>query len=202
MWIKIPFYTGCLKKAERRIFSTLRAKSVIFFTSLNKASSTKEHNTKIIKFGWVILVLCPFLETQSYSNFAWFLRPMSVDCVGNGLSYARFRLRCIFCCVGSMGFPKIPYKRPFPIQFYAHRSQKSSEIWKWPCFKKWASNSMNLVSFSFAEYVLFNDVKRKKMTLLACKVLKIIRSAFLGHPVYIFFRPHTIYEVIERWRVC
>ena len=32
--------------------------------------------TKIIKFGWVILILCPFLEIQSFSNFAWFLRLM------------------------------------------------------------------------------------------------------------------------------
>ena len=32
--------------------------------------------TKVIEFGWVILILCPFLETQSLSHFAWFLRPM------------------------------------------------------------------------------------------------------------------------------
>ena len=39
---------------------------------------------------------------------------------------------------------------------------------------------MILVSFSFAEDALLNDVK---MTLLDCRVLKIHRSAFLGHPV-------------------
>ena len=46
-------YTGCPKKAEWRIFSTLRAKSVYFFmfTSLDKASSAEENDTKIITFG-------------------------------------------------------------------------------------------------------------------------------------------------------
>ena len=40
---------GVQKTAERRIFSTLRA-----FTSLDKASSAEENDTKIIKFGLVI----------------------------------------------------------------------------------------------------------------------------------------------------
>ena len=70
---------GVPKKAERRIFSTLRSKSIIFFTSLTKASSAEENETTIIEFGWVILILCPFLETQSFSNFARFLRPMSEE---------------------------------------------------------------------------------------------------------------------------
>ena len=34
----------------RRIFSTLRAKNVIYLT-LDKASSAEENDTKIIKFG-------------------------------------------------------------------------------------------------------------------------------------------------------
>ena len=45
-------YTDCIcvpKKAERRIFSTLRARNVIFLTSLDKAASTEENDTKIIK---------------------------------------------------------------------------------------------------------------------------------------------------------
>ena len=52
---------------------------IFFFTSLDKASSAEENDTKIIKFGWVIWILCPFLEIQSFSNFAWFLRPMSEE---------------------------------------------------------------------------------------------------------------------------
>ena len=47
------------------------------FTWLNRASSAEENDTKIIEFGWVILILYPFHERQSFSNFDWFLRPMS-----------------------------------------------------------------------------------------------------------------------------
>ena len=50
-----------------------------FFTSLDKAFSAEENDTKVIKFGWVILNLCTLLEIQSFSNFAWFLRPMSEE---------------------------------------------------------------------------------------------------------------------------
>ena len=63
---------------KERIFSTLRGKSIIFYI-IDKASSAEENDTKIIKFGWVILILCPLLEIQSFSNFAWFLRPMSEE---------------------------------------------------------------------------------------------------------------------------
>ena len=47
------------------------------FTFPNQATPTEESDTKIIKFDWVILILWPFVKTQSFSNFAWFLRPMS-----------------------------------------------------------------------------------------------------------------------------
>ena len=70
---------GVPKQAELLIFSTLRAKSVIFFTSLNKASSTEENVTNIVEFGWVIFILWQFLERRSFSNFTWFLQPMSVE---------------------------------------------------------------------------------------------------------------------------
>ena len=44
------------------------------------------------------------------------------------------------------------------------------------------SNSMVLVSFSSVEDALFNDVNN--YYIFACRVLKIRRSTFLGHPVY------------------
>ena len=44
---------------------------------------------------------------------------------------------CDVICIWSMGFPKHNNERPFPTQSFAHRSQKSSEIWKWLCFNKW-----------------------------------------------------------------
>ena len=75
---------GVPKKVEWQIFSTLRAKSVICLPSLDKASSAEENDTKIIKFGWVILILFPFLEIQSFSNFCdrW-----ANCCVGTNLPY-------------------------------------------------------------------------------------------------------------------
>ena len=118
----IYIYTGCPKKKRNGGFSV--------------PCDLKKVDTKIIEFGWAILILCPFLETQSFSNFAWFLRPLSVDCVGNGPLYARFRLRCIFCWHGSMGFLKNTIWKAFPDKIYAHRSQKSSE--KLKKLKKWA----------------------------------------------------------------
>ena len=141
------------QKAERQIFSTLRAtfKSGIFFTSLVKASIADENDTKIIKFGWVSLLLCPFLEIQSLSNFAWFLRPMSVEfCIGKGLSYgvfgeAHWSERChirpltlFLLDTDQWASPKHHMKGHCQTQLFAHRSPKSSEIWKWLCFKKWA----------------------------------------------------------------
>ena len=54
-------------------------KVLYFFTSIDQTSSAKENDTKIIKFGWVVLILCPFLEIRSFSNFAGFLRPMSEE---------------------------------------------------------------------------------------------------------------------------
>ena len=129
-----------VEQAERLIFSTLRAKSVIFlFTLLHKAPSAEENDTKIIEFGWVILILCPFLETLSFSNFAWFLRPMSRElyrCFGEAHWYHRNSMidRC----------QKIQRKRK-RVHMKGHsrhnlRSSvaKISEIWKLLCFKKWA----------------------------------------------------------------
>ena len=54
-------------------------KVLYLFMSLDQTSSAEEVDTKIIKCGWVVLILCPFLEIRSFSNFAQFLRPMSEE---------------------------------------------------------------------------------------------------------------------------
>ena len=69
--VTVCLYCSCTilrvpKKAERRIISTLQAKMSYFFTSLDKTSSAEENDTKIAKFGWVILSLCTLLEIQSF----------------------------------------------------------------------------------------------------------------------------------------
>ena len=70
---------GVPKKAERRISVPCELKVWYIFRLLDKASSAEENDNKIIQFGWVILNLCPLLEIQSFSNFAWFLRLMSEE---------------------------------------------------------------------------------------------------------------------------
>ena len=72
-------YTACPKKSGTVDFQYLTGQIFFFFTSLDKISSAEENDTKIIKFGWVILNLCTFVEIQSFSNFAGFLGPMSKD---------------------------------------------------------------------------------------------------------------------------
>ena len=85
--------TGCPKN-ETADISTLRVKSVVFFTLLDKASSAEESATKTIKYGWAIYILCIFLEIPSLLNFAWFLwKPIDP---------------CLCCCHGWMGYPKTP----------------------------------------------------------------------------------------------
>ena len=67
-------YTGCSRKSGTVDFSVhCELKVLYLFTSLDQTSSAEEIDTKIIKFGWVILILCPFLEIRSFSNFARFL---------------------------------------------------------------------------------------------------------------------------------
>ena len=74
------------------------------------------------------------------------------------------------------------YERPFPTQFFAHRSQKSSEIEN-DCghrIKVTQPNSMTLVSFSFAEDALFNNVKNNTFRSQGTENPPF---RFLGHPV-------------------
>ena len=52
-------------------------KVLYMFTSLDGAHFAEENDALIIQFGWVILILWPFLEIRSVSNFAGFLRRMS-----------------------------------------------------------------------------------------------------------------------------
>ena len=80
--ITVRIYTGVShKKTERWIFSTLRAESchIDFLHHCIKYLPQKRMIPKSFNFGWVILILCPFLEIRSFSNFARHLRPMSEE---------------------------------------------------------------------------------------------------------------------------
>ena len=142
------------------------------FTSLDKASSPEENDAKLIKFGWVILILCPFLEIQSFSNFAWLLRPTSeelwrekpsIQCFVEAQLIHSFNKRKTeqwastgqrMECLSQHGILRLSV-------------QKSSEFFENDCisrsvhrFKITQPNLTILVSFSSAEDVLSNDVKK------------------------------------------
>ena len=74
-WISL--YWVSQKKRNGGFSVPCKLKVLYLFTSLDQTSSAEENDTKIIKFDWVILILWPFVKTQSFSNFAWLLRPMS-----------------------------------------------------------------------------------------------------------------------------
>ena len=74
-WMQI--YRVSHKKRNGGFSVACDLKVPYLFTSSYQATPAEENDTKIIKFDWVILILWPFVKTQSFSNFAWFLRPMS-----------------------------------------------------------------------------------------------------------------------------
>ena len=85
-------YTGCPKNAERRIFSTLRANSVIhviiFYQHYIKHLHAEENETIDQKFGWVqILVYAHFLKYSHFQISLDFCDRWAKNCVGKGLLY-------------------------------------------------------------------------------------------------------------------
>ena len=58
-------YRVSQKKRNSGFSVPCELKELCFLTSLDKAYSAEENDTKIIKFGWVILNLCPLLEIKA-----------------------------------------------------------------------------------------------------------------------------------------
>ena len=144
MWVLTyhSLYRVSQKKWNGGFLVHCELKVLHMITSLDRASSAEENDTKIIKFGWVILILWPFLEIRSFSNFAGFLRPMSGELWQDKPSITVFLWKPVDPWQqkkhGTMGFHRTTYGLFVPTKFFAHLSQKSSEIWKWQYFKKWS----------------------------------------------------------------
>ena len=103
-----------------------------FLTSLDKTSSAKENDTKIVKFGWAILNLCTLLEIQSFSNFAGLMGGTDERRILSGqtihtLSCGSTLFRVSFVATDQRASAKHRMVFVLP-QFFASRSQKSSEI--------------------------------------------------------------------------
>ena len=139
-------------------------------TSLAKASSAEENDTKIIKFGWVILKLCPLPEIKSFSNFAGFWRPMREE-----LCRDKPSIRCPVEAHWSV-FHLLPRINGLPQNtimegLSRHNSSliglKNSAKFEIDCISRnghkikiTQSNWMILVSFSSTEDALSHDVKK------------------------------------------
>ena len=75
----LDLYRVSQKKRNSGFSVPCELKVLYLFTLFDQTSSAEENDTKISEFGWVVLILCPFLEIQSFSNFARILRPMSEE---------------------------------------------------------------------------------------------------------------------------
>ena len=76
-------YRVSQKKRNGGFSIPCRPKISYFLTSLDITYSAEENDTKIVKFGCVILNLCTLLEKQSFSNFAdkqSIRRPVEAHC--------------------------------------------------------------------------------------------------------------------------
>ena len=112
-------------------------------------------------------MLCPFLETLSFSNFAWFLRWMSVELYRIGLPWCFWgspliRVNKRYSISGNRHIWRtFPTQSMFIHRKYQAKFENESVSRNRHTYNQIAqSNSMILVSFSSAEDALFNDVKK------------------------------------------
>ena len=180
-WILRSFYyTGCPSKSgtlDFRYFD-IRKYSIFWFHQIKHCLLKKKNDTKIIWFGSVVLILQPFLETQSITNLRELFRA--------GMAVHKFSL--CFVRTDLLGVRATMYgsqKSHYPC---LKMSREWRENWQWSCLRNYhrikttQPISMILVSF-FSEDNVLSDGKKKKAIFLNIKVTKIERSAFLGHPV-------------------
>ena len=160
-------------------------------TSLDKASSAEVNDTKIIKFGWVILNL-------------WLL-----------LEYGHFQISLDFCVLGKPIDPCHGNKRNTDQWastnhhmegFSRHNSsligRKNQAKFEHDCISRnghrikiTQQNLMIFVSFSSAEDALSNDVQKYNTLPRKVGYWKTARSAFFGTPgIYVYIHTYTLYH--------
>ena len=121
-------------------FSDLRSNANFMQRGLYHTSSAEENDGKIIKFGWIVLILCPFLQIRSFSNFARFLRPMSEElCRDQPFIIMLLGIplnRVSFCWHESMGFPKTQQWKAIPNIILRSSVTKIERNFKMTVFQK------------------------------------------------------------------
>ena len=137
IYVFVCSYTGCPKKADQQIPYDLKV--WYSFSSWNKASFAEENDTKIIEFGWIILILCPFFNTVIFTFRLIFATDDRRIVSGMAFHMAFLGKPIDPCHQNKRCKRKTGIWKAYPDAIiYVHWSQKSSEIWKWPYFKKWA----------------------------------------------------------------
>ena len=144
--------------------------------------SSEKNDTKIIWFGSVVLILQPFLKTQSFTNFV-----KSARAIYGRYSCLYMSIRSLFVLF-ALGFRATMYggqKSHYPRLKCHENEEKIIEndyvLRNYHRIKTTQPISMILVS-SFTEDNVLSDGEKKKSIFLNIKVTKIERSAFGGTP--------------------
>ena len=152
------------------------------FITSDKTLSSEKKDTKIIWFGSVVLILQPFLETQSFTNFV-----KSAQAIYGGYSSPQVTLS--FVCTDQWASGQhcmevrkaivpdwnvLRMKRKLTMTMFWETTIESKLLnqfqWSWyHSFQKTMFHLMNSKYAIFLNYI---------------RVTKIQRSAFLWHPVY------------------
>ena len=115
-------YTGCPKTRNARFSLLWYSKIKHILISSDKALSSENNDTKIISLGSVVLILQPFLETQSITNFV-----KSTRAIYSG--YSCPQVLSLFCLHVSMGFRATMYgsqKSHYP-WLHCHENEEKTE---------------------------------------------------------------------------
>ena len=137
----MPLYRVSQKKRNGRFSVPCELKVWYIFTSLDEASSQKRMIPKSLNLVEQFWFYANFLKYSHCQISLEFCDRWAKNCERKSLPYGVLWKPidpCFCCCHGSTGFHKTPYGSLVLTQFFTHRSQKSSEIWKWLYFKKWA----------------------------------------------------------------
>ena len=151
------------QKVERSIFVTVIFKHIAMISSdisSDKTLSSEKNDTKIIWFSSVVLILQPFLETQSFTNYVVKCARAMID----GYSCPYMFSLC-FCLHGSKGFRATMYwsqKSHYPWLKCHENKEKIDNDYVWRNdhrIKTTQPISMILVSFFSEDSVLSDEIK-------------------------------------------
>ena len=117
IWQHYVLYRVSHKKRNARISLLWNSKIWHILISSDNTLSSEKNDTKIIWFGLVVLILQPFLETQSFTNLFNLHELFTV-----GIAVHKSGQQCMEVT-----------KAIIP----AWNVTRMKRNWQWPCFEKW-----------------------------------------------------------------